>query len=417
MDPDIGLREYGCARGRPSRELVECYRNPSVFRASITRLEQAALACDDAAISAEIEVLACTSPTRTVAALVPGLRANSPLVVEAHARAAEAVLQRAPKRSWWALDRAARTQDRVGLSLAQVERCAGLEAGRIGALTLASMQRDGWARARAVEILIETRDELGVCALVVRLNDPVPAIAAAADRGLRTKRSAAWLGSWVAALALIEHAHTTIRAGQHELARFTETLVHDQGRAARVALLAGTKATGPGVRGAAIAWLARVFPTCEEAPLALELGLGDPCPQVRRRVAELIASRELPEALSEPLLPRLELDRAPAIRLLGLRWRRRRGDSDALLGACFDANAALRHYARRYHRSTGALVDYRELALGRLGSTQVGTLVGALATLSDVGRAEDRARLEAFAAHSSRAVRAEAQRTLALLGG
>ncbi|KIG15160.1 hypothetical protein DB30_05860 [Enhygromyxa salina] len=303
----------------------------------------------------------------------------------------------------------------MGLTPDRVSLLAHLERGRVGALALAAMQRNGWTRARALAALDAEVDELAVCVLVTRLNDPVAEIATEADRLLHGKRGSEWLVALIAALPLIETTSDTVRASRSELAGQVQALLRDHPRRAWTALARATKAVDADVRAAAIVRLARNFPEREEARRALESGLVDLDPRVRRGVAELIASGQLPKDLADTLLSRLELDRSPAIRLLGLRWRRKQADAEALLRACFDRNASLRHYARRYSRGVGVTTDYRSLALERLASMHRTELVGALATLSDVGRAEDCKQIEPLTQHPSRQVRDEARRTLALL--
>lgn len=79
----------------------------------------------------------------------------------------------------------------------------------------------------------------------------------------------------------------------------------------------------------------------------------------------------------------------------------------------------MRFYARKYLRSLGARLDQRAIALeilDRPGASRA-ELVGALATLSELGRAEDAAAVERFLDAGRATVAREARRTMAMLRG
>ena len=364
----------------------------------------------EAAHEQALAELVRASSAEAIPRLVEGLSDPNPAILEATARAAEAILRAAPRRSWWALDRSLRGRHLSPLPLARVHALTQLERGRLGALALAAMQRDGWTRAAALDAIADDRDALRICVSLVRLNDPVDAIAQTAERGLLDRLAAFPLAALVTALPLVDSMAGTVRAGRSGVARAIDARLDELERRARAALSRAATAPDPDVR---ISSLSRLVAAHSDAP-AIALAFDDSNPRVRRALAELVARAPLPPATAERLLPRLERDRSSAIRLLGLRWRRRRGEAAPILRACFDRNANVRHYARRYYRSFAA-VDYRELALARLDSSVADELVGALATLSDVGHQLDRPLVEPFTRHRIRRVADEAQRTLALL--
>ena len=107
----------------------------------------------------------------------------------------------------------------------------------------------------------------------------------------------------------------------------------------------------------------------------------------------------------------------PRLRLMALRVRRRDGDVDALRQACFDGNANVRFYARRYLRVHEKSTDFRALAWAILDapSRSIAETIGALSVLSEFGVAEDRARIDEWTTGVNAKIAAEARRTLELL--
>lgn len=391
---------------------------PIELDSRIEALEQAALRDDEDALTQVLASLTRAPIASVLPRLLPGLE-GPVLVAEASGRAALACLERAPRRRLWALDRALRVQRSHPLSPALVaRRDTQLEQGRAGALALASMQRDGWGRARALQSLAADRPigGLQLSLVIVRLNDPVPEIAALAQDSLRALPSGC-LPAIVASLPLIAGAEQTVRASTSKALRALVQRLERAREHVLTALVHGAASADPDVRRHAIERLATLSPLDPRAAQSLRGGLDDPDPRVRSHCAQLVAHANLPAALVDPLLPQLERARSPHTRLLALRWHRRRGDEAALLRACFDANAGVRHYARRYHRALGRRVDYRELALVRLEQREPSdALVGALATLADLGHACDRPAIEALLEHPHARVVREARRTLELLG-
>jgi hypothetical protein len=153
----------------------------------------------------------------------------------------------------------------------------------------------------------------------------------------------------------------------------------------------------------------------------LAAALADVDPITRRWAAELTRRRAItPPEVQAALLPRMERDRAPAVRLVALRARARAGAVDPVARAAFDGNAGVRFFARKYLRALGAAVDAidqraRALAILADPGASRAALVGALATLSDLGRREDAPAVERFLADRRPTVAGEARRTLGLL--
>jgi hypothetical protein len=115
----------------------------------------------------------------------------------------------------------------------------------------------------------------------------------------------------------------------------------------------------------------------------------------------------------------MEHDRSPFVRLAALRERARAASIERLTHAAFDANAEVRFFARRFLARLGAAVDYRAQALAMLAAPHRDRqdVIGALATLSEFGRAEDLACIEAWTDDDRPSVAREARRTCARLRG
>lgn len=148
----------------------------------------------------------------------------------------------------------------------------------------------------------------------------------------------------------------------------------------------------------------------------LPRALQDSNPAVRSWAGHAVLSSVPPDAF-EPLLELLATNRSPSLRLLALREYRRRADADAIEAACLDGNANVRFYARRYLGKLRGHVDHRARALTVLQDpcADAAALIGALAALSESGRAEDRTLVAVFTTDPRVKVAAEAVRTLRFL--
>lgn len=285
------------------------------------------------------------------------------------------------------------------------------------------MQRDGYTREAATHCLASHNDPLALRLLMLRCNDVVPQVSTAATQALARWLTPSHAPAWSHALPLVEAMHRTVRASRSGVVETVDELLCRPGATIDTALSEAAR-TGhdPETRRLAIAKLVRRPVTAALVEDVLGRGLADAHPRVRLSSAQLVGTTDVPAPVRAALLPRLEASASPNVRLLALRARRKLDPSDAVryLGAAtLDANANVRHYARRYSarmEQVGASRDRALLCLTDPSNT-ANALVGALAALSDVGRAEDREHVRPFVAHAVRRVQKEAARTLAVLAG
>ena len=292
---------------------------------------------------------------------------------------------------------------------------ADLRGAGIGVVGLLSMQRDGYVREAATRALRGRTEPLAFRLLLVRCNDVVGEVAAAAEEGLGPWLTPGRAPALVAALPLLEALRTTVRAAHSPSLARVDVLLQSTSRHIDAALReAATSSADADTRRVAIASLA-----ARDVEI-LAVGLRDADPRVRLSSARIAASKGIPIDARRALLPALEANAAPAVRLLALRMRQQGGseaDAQAVADAVLDPNAAVRYYARRFVARLGRTVDTRGRALAclREPSASPRALVGALAALSDVGRSEDAPAIRRYADAPASRVRREARRTLALL--
>jgi hypothetical protein len=288
------------------------------------------------------------------------------------------------------------------------------------ALWVASLLRNGYIRQFAVGRLASHLDSLSSAFIIHRLSDPVPEVSSAASEILEQRLQPERAESLVCCLPLVDRLQSWERGSDprlHEL----EALLQSEEPRCRAALRRAARATDSELRRAACRRLVRVHAGTPAIREALEAALDDRHPRTRRWAASVLFNRKLtPVAVATALLPRLAGDRAPEVRLVALRLRARSTDATRaaaqLAGAAFDANAAVRFFARRFLARRDQRLDLRGRALQILSSeTSRVELVGALAALSDLGRVEDIAAVEHFLRDPRPSVAREARRTLGLL--
>lgn len=288
-----------------------------------------------------------------------------------------------------------------------------------GLVALASMQRNGHVREAATRALRESRDPVAFRLLLVRCNDVVPSVAAAAEAGLLAWLSETHADAMTEALPLIDALGRTVRAAASASLSQLSHLLAAPSHAIDRALAAAVRTShDERTRRLAIERLAKRDPPDETLTRILALCLGDADPRVRLASARLAASKRTPVQVRETLLPMLERDRAPSVRLVALRTRYQADPEQAaraIARATLDPNGNVRHHARMYLARSSHGFDTRAEALARLSQAEVTTLIGALAALSDVGLRADIAAIDPFSTHGNARVRREAARTLACL--
>lgn len=326
----------------------------------------------------------------------------------------------ASSRGWRAWERALR--DRRALHKAGVDtltirdRLGEEPAWSIGVWCAVSMQRDGYLREHAVRLLSDCADRVALAALINRTADPVPQIATLATAATTRRIADVAPDDLVWALPLIDAMASTLRGAQSILTARVAARLRAKPRVFRRALTRAIKSPDLHLRLSAARSLHALPGTPEQQAQTLETALRDSSPIVRRWAAdEALRSVEAPHL--DPLLDTMTQFGGPRLRLMALRVRRRQGDVEALRLACFDGNANVRFYARRYLRVYEKGTDFRALAWAILDgpSPSVAQKIGALSVLSEFGVAADRPRIEAWTTGVNAKVAAEARRTLELL--
>lgn len=366
-----------------------------------------------------------SGPIAAVLAVTPELYHRELPVAQAAADQLARLLASAPVTLIPALDRAFRDgglHRRLGRAFVdvtppQVARLERLERSHAAAYGISSLVRSGHAREAALVGLRGRREPLAVAFLINRLGDYVTTVADAAWAGLEDRLVPAHAGPFVAALPLIERMAAWLRATEARQRRLRQFLRGDDPRIV-AALWSGARGADPEVAWAAARALRDRGGGPTELLAVYEAALRFRAPQVRIWAARAVVDRrQTPTEVLAALAPRLLGDRLPAIRVVGVHAAALRGDLEALRAAAFDGNGEVRHHARVHLARLAAPLDYRGLALAALARVDLPReqAIGALATLSDFGRAEDRAALARHAADPRPRVAREAARTLALL--
>ena len=323
---------------------------------------------------------------------------------------------------WRAWERALRDRRAVlkaGVDAMTVRTRLGTQpAWSVAVWCAVSMQRDGHLREHAVRLLSACNDRVALAALINRTADPVPQIAVLASTGLTRLITRTSPDDLVWALPLIDAMAGTLRGAQSILSARIAARLRAQPAAFRRALTRAASSPDLHLRLSAAQHQSALPGTAEQRAQTLDTALRDGSPILRRWAAEEALQRCEPPHLA-PLLATMTRFGGPRLRLMALRVRRREGDVDALRQACFDGNANVRFYARRYLRVHEKGTDFRALAWALLDAraSSVAQKIGALSVLSEFGEAGDRDRIEAWTTGVKAKVAAEARRTLELLPG
>lgn len=368
---------------------------------------------ESAEIHGSLSELAAASPPRVARALIARASPWPTDAMSALARAADAVVRLASCRTLLRIDSALR-----GISVGPARNLEGVGLGWSGLL---SMQRDGYTREAATHRLAGQQDPLALRLLMLRCNDVVPQVSSAANAALLPWLTPARAAAWSHGLPLAEAMRSTVRASRSGIPEAIDKLCAHSGSNIDTALdETAARSLDPETRRLTIEKLVARPLAATMLEEVLRRGLNDSHPRVRMTSARLVGSREVPQVVRDELLPQLEANAAPHVRLLALRIRRkadRSGATPYLLAATLDANANVRHHARRYLARVQQGSASRGGALQRLADSNVATsaLIGALAALSDVGRCVDAEAVRRFVEHPVRRVRDEAMRTLGVL--
>lgn len=296
-------------------------------------------------------------------------------------------------------------------------RWSGVGEPALGALAIASVQRAGRVRELAVAELAELAAPAAYALLLVRLNDPVGAVARRAQQALEKWLSPARVTTLARYLPLVDSMSTWVRTTRRRDS--LPARIYAQVSAHPQVLRAHSQHTDPAVRLSCYQLLFRSHRGCDSIASFLRSALADRNPRVRHRAAEVILDPQwTPPAVRPTLLVGMTNDRSPRIRARALRWLYKQPDAEVhVRRAVFDRNANVRFLARHYARRLDLGIPYRHRAVEilRAGTDERDQLIAALAMLSDHGRSDDCALVQMYRTYSIAAVRREAARTAGIL--
>lgn len=277
---------------------------------------------------------------------------------------------------------------------------------------LLSFHRNGYVREAAVRRLAGLTLGFELRFLLLRLNDYVPPVRAAAQSAVDARVRPELAEALVQALPLVEQLASWKRAGHGPTVRAVREVLMRPDVRCRAALHAGARDAEAEVRAASLRLSSEVEPLAD----VLEVALADRDSRVRDWAARITTSSRASEADRDRLLPLLEADRSPRIRARALRARVKREEPRPHLErALLDPNAAVRYLARVSLRALGA-VGSRDTYLRALrASPDAASIAGALGGLADLGTREDAAVAAAFLRDPRVRVRAEACRAVGAL--
>lgn len=361
-------------------------------------------------------------PIAAILTLTPDLFDREIGVARHAAAAIDERLRAAPAALSSALDRAFRDRNlhrKLGLNFitlhpAQLARLDALGPLRPTALAIASLVRSGHVREAAVRGLCEHDDPVVLAFLLNRLNDYVGGIARVAWAGLELRMRPSHAPLFVRCLPLLGRMNLWVRADAARRDQLHDFLLRPDPDCRR-ALWDGLRDRDSEVCRQSAALLLRVHRGRPELQEVLTAALSARDPRTRRWAAKVaIDERCTPRAVLLALTPRLELDRAPAIRLVALEAYTLQRDREGIARATFDTHASVRYRARAVLAARFEPLDYRGIALATLAAPESArqASIAALATLSDFGRAGDIPTVAAYVDDPRPTVAREARRTL-----
>jgi len=283
----------------------------------------------------------------------------------------------------------------------------------VGVAQLFSLHRNGYVREVGLRALVRTADPGALRALVLRLDDVVPALQVMAHDAIEARLDVRHSVELACALPLVERLSSRLRAGRGATLRTIQTFLLEDERG-RHALLAAAKAVDPEVRRGATILLLRRGGTRVPLQALLEAALDDDDPSVVRCATIEITSSRVSAAIRDALIDKLEAHGDPWVRRRAVLARARAGDADRhLTRALHDPRAIVRFTARSKMSDPRSREVYRAL-LERSGLRER-DLLGALAGLAEVGLAEDATLAVPWLVDARPRVRAEVARCLGML--
>ncbi len=291
-----------------------------------------------------------------------------------------------------------------------LNRFAALGKLSVPLLAVATCNWNGYVRQSAIEWLGRAQDVRALPFLVLRLNDWVPEVRAAAAAAL-----AAWIRAdraqeFATVLPLVARLEEKKR-GSHAvfLASVRTLLARDECRNVLLACVAS-----PDIRVRRFAFgVAMEAPSTELVHL-LERALGDPDTSIRLWAAQAVSSRP-PDRSLLGAIQLMEHDHLMPVRREALRWHvRQSGDAreQALEVALLDPHPSMAAEAR-YYLSESSPRDFAPFYRRALAVAEGRALVGTLTGLGETGGASDGVLLRPYLSHTSPRVRAAALRAFA----
>ena len=280
-----------------------------------------------------------------------------------------------------------------------------------GTIALASFHRSGFVREAAVHRLAAMTDGFEVPFLVVRANDWVSVIQAAAMRALKRRLDGRYVQPLARSLDLLDRSSAERTRHRRELLDFRDRVeallaTPDGAGELRGLLTTGTLAQ----RRAAVRIASRMSPPESRALLARAMREPDPIVAIRAAEA-LLAQRPSLEAAerTELIRHRFAAVRANALATLA--------DEGEIRHALLDPSRAVREMARYLLEKRGSGSDFSKTYREALNVGSPTSRLAALEGLAELGDESDLGVFRAFAKRSSAPMRAAAVRGLARVGG
>ena len=280
-------------------------------------------------------------------------------------------------------------------------------------LRLSSFHANGYVREAAVMRLALLNDGAELPYLLLRLNDWVPQVRAAALDAVVKRVRPDYVEHFVDNLELVVRLESVKRSDQGDvLAAISSLLALPSARTPMIAAMHSRSAT---VRRASFRFLTRNSPDDLAALLTAALSVEDPI--VRLWVARTALAELRGDAL-RGVLDSLDSDRSALVRREALAaWADHfPGEAfDRLMAGAMDTRAATRAEARFRLRDRG--VDFAQIYRAALATDRPVRLASAVAGLTETGRPEDASALRPLLSHQSPRVRRAAVRGLVWLAG
>lgn len=299
------------------------------------------------------------------------------------------------------------------LTPSELQKWVGPGEPGILVLGLSSFHANGYVREAAVMRLALLNDGAELPYLLLRLNDWVPQVRAAALDAVVKRVRPDYVEHFVHNLALVVHLEGVKRSDQGDVLRAISSLLALP--AARIPMIAAMRSRCTTVRRASFRFLTRNRSDDLADLLTAALAVEDP---IVRLWTARTASAELRGDALRGVLDRLDSDPSALVRREALAaWADHFPDEafDRLMAGAMDTRAATRAEARFRLRDRGA--DFAQVYRAALATDRPARLASAVAGLTETGRPEDASALLPLLSHQSPRVRRAVVRGLVWLAG